>query len=267
MPLAAAPIVPATCVPWPLSSQPTGSTQPRELARPVDLGHVGREVAGQLPVEVRRDVGVAGVDAGVEDADPDLLPGWTVRARSRARPSSDPTAWRRAGPMLVWDPSAPCSRAAGAAVLAAAARVGRSGSCPSTTTRARGKPPMVRTRAAAGDGVGDLPTAARRSSSPCAPDGEEKRPDCSSSPCGALESSAAFDGPALRVATAAAPRRRARCTRCGPCRSGARGLGWRRPLALTGAGRHCGETRLRRWPWCRSRKLRDRTDVPLRGEG
>src|SRR5690606_14995835 len=45
------------------------------FARPVHgvavgaVGDVGREVTAQLGVEVGRDVGVGGVDAGVEDAD------------------------------------------------------------------------------------------------------------------------------------------------------------------------------------------------------
>src|SRR6185369_12551934 len=44
-----------------------------ELAHAVDLRDVRCEVAGQLPVEVRRDVRVAGVDAGVEHPDLDRL--------------------------------------------------------------------------------------------------------------------------------------------------------------------------------------------------
>src|SRR5699024_4015285 len=43
------------------------------LARPVDLGDVGDEVARELVVEVRRDVRVAGVDARVDAADLDPL--------------------------------------------------------------------------------------------------------------------------------------------------------------------------------------------------
>ena len=39
------------------------------LAQPVDVGHVAGEVAAQLVGEVRGDVGVGAVDAGVDDAD------------------------------------------------------------------------------------------------------------------------------------------------------------------------------------------------------
>ena len=43
MPLSAAPIVPATCVPWPSSSSSTGSrADSADLARPVDRRDVGR---------------------------------------------------------------------------------------------------------------------------------------------------------------------------------------------------------------------------------
>jgi hypothetical protein len=69
-PLRAPAIVPATWVPWPwpLSSSSAGSTQEGMLAGSVDEPDVGGEVAAQLAVEVRLDVGVAAVDAGVDDA-------------------------------------------------------------------------------------------------------------------------------------------------------------------------------------------------------
>ena len=52
-----------------------GVDTPGVLARTVDRLDVGREVAREGTVEVRRDVEVASVDAGVEDPDADLVAG------------------------------------------------------------------------------------------------------------------------------------------------------------------------------------------------
>ena len=67
----------------------------RVLARSVDVGVVDDEVAAQAPVEVGRDVGVAAVDAGVDDADqhPAGCPGpWRTSRWPWRRSAACPTA-------------------------------------------------------------------------------------------------------------------------------------------------------------------------------
>ena len=167
MPFSAAPTLPATCVPWPSSSSFAGSTQLGVLARAVDRRDVGHEVPRQRRVEVRRDVRMRPVDAGVEDPDQNaFVPGLLARTSPRASHGSSPCpteGWRAALPRR-----SSC-RPSSALPACRAWPAWPASASPASSSPARARPPTAPRRRASRAGVEPERRPARSSQRPRAP--------------------------------------------------------------------------------------------------
>ena len=173
------PDVPETCVPWPESSQPTGSMHAANSHGPSMLGDVGDEVAGlgrRRSSARGQGCGRRGPSRGSPTVTP-FAPAWTAARAVRSGPCAAPTACCPAGPCRRWRRrcrlSRPVPRSVARASVSTSSLTTVASGCLADDLRPRAAPTtaswcaIARTNPSRGARHGQQPTSVVPAERPC----------------------------------------------------------------------------------------------------